>query len=244
MRISWVMSFVLFMLVSATVTAQRRGPTPTAGPVTLAIHVADPAGTPVGDVRVTLTGVVSRSTRTERGRAVFENLPTGQYNLRFEKPGFIAHDQDVTGKGSKPIDVKITLQPEPVAPDKPAEPVAPPAPSPPPADTKMVVLDMPAFIEKNYIGRAAGKTTPMACASGGSSTLIQINEPLAEHTHDDADEFIYVIAGQGVARLSGREESLGPAVFMMIPRGMPHTVSAGPKKPLVMMSLRTGPGCR
>lgn len=242
MRVSWMMSFVLLTLVSATVAAQRRGPTPTVGPVTFAIYVADPAGAPVSDVKVTLTGVVSRTSRTERGRTVFENLPTGQYNLRFEKPGFVALDQDVAGKGSKPIDVKITLQPEPVEPARPEPP--PPPPVAPPADIKMVVLDMPAFIEKNYIGRAAGKTTPMACASGGSSTLIQINEPLAEHTHDDADEFIYVIAGQGVARLSGREESLGPAVFMMIPRGMPHTISAGPKKPLVMMSLRTGPGCR
>ena len=105
-------------------------------------------------------------------------------------------------------------------------------------------LAMPAFIEKNYIGRAAGKTTPMGCAPGGSSTLIQINEPLAEHMHDDSDEFIYVIAGQGVARLSGREETLGAAVFLMIPRGMPHTISAGSNNPLVLMSLRTAGGCR
>jgi mannose-6-phosphate isomerase-like protein (cupin superfamily) len=107
----------------------------------------------------------------------------------------------------------------------------------------MVVLDMPAFIEKNYVARAAGKTTPMGCAAGGSSTLIQINEPLAQHTHDDSDEFIYVIAGQGMARLSGREESLGPAVFLMVPRGMAHSISAGPKKPLVMVSIRAGDGC-
>ena len=242
MRITWLLSFVLLTLASGAVDAQRRGAAPTTGPVTFAIYVADPAGTPIGDVSVKLSGVVSRTTRTERGRTVFEGLPSGPYQLRFEKPGYKPLDHEVAGKGSKPIDVKVTLEPEPVAPPTPVE--APPPPPAPAVETKMVVLDMPAFIEKNYIGRAAGKTTPMGCAQGGSSTLIQINEPLAEHMHDDSDEFIYVIAGQGVARLSGREEPLAAAVFLMIPRGMPHTISAGSKKPLVLMSLRTGGGCR
>jgi mannose-6-phosphate isomerase-like protein (cupin superfamily) len=242
MRISWVLPIVLLTLASSAVDGQRRGATPTTGPVTFAIFVSDPAGTPIGDVTVTLTGVVTRTTRTERGRTVFESLPAGQYRMRFEKTGYTPLDHDVTGRGSKPIEVKVTLEPEPVAPPKPVE--APPPPPPPAVETRMVVLDMPAFIEKNYVGRAAGKTTPMGCATGGSSTLIQINEPLAQHTHDDSDEFIYVIAGQGTARLSGREEALGAAVFLMIPRGMPHTISAGPKKPLVLISTRTGSGCR
>jgi len=242
MRNTSLLSIVLLTLLAGSLEAQRRGAAPATGPVTLAIYVADPAGTPIGDVRVTISGVVSRTTRTERGRTVFEGLPSGQYQLRFEKTGYLPLEQEVTGRGAKPIDVKVTLEPEPVAPPKPVE--APPPPPAPAVETKMVVLDMPAFIEKNYIGRAAGKTTPMGCAAGASSTLIQVNEPLAQHTHDDADEFIYVIAGQGMARLSGREESLGPAVFLMIPRGMAHTISAGPKKPLVMMSIRAGDGCR
>ena len=32
------------------------------------------------------------------------------------------------------------------------------------------------------------------------------------------------------------------SVFLMVPRGMPHTISAGPKKPLVMMSTALGSG--
>ena len=242
MRMTAFLAIVLLTLGSGAAGAQRRGAAPTTGPVTLAIVVTEASGAPVGDVRVSLSGVVTRSGRTERGRTVFENLPSGQYTLKFEKPGFITLDREVTGKGAKPIEVAVTLEREPPPPPKPVEP--PPPPPPPPADMKMAVLDMPAFIEKNYIGRAAGKTTPMGCAAGGSSTLIQMNEPLSLHTHDDADEFIYVIAGQGMAKLSGREESLGPAVFLMIPRGMPHTVTAGPKKPLVMMSVLAGAKCR
>jgi mannose-6-phosphate isomerase-like protein (cupin superfamily) len=236
------LAILLVLLVSGPASAQRRG-APTTGPVTFAINVTDPSGAPVPDVRVTVTGVVTRTSRTERGRTVFENLPSGQYTLKFEKPGFVTVEKEVTGRGAKPIDVAVTLEREPEPEPKPVEKPLPPPP-PPAADVKIAVLDMPAFIEKNYIGRAAGKTTPMGCAPGGSSTLLQMNEPLAQHTHDDADEFIYVIAGQGMAKLSGREESLGPAVFLMIPRGMPHTVTAGPKKPLVMMSVLAGDKCR
>ena len=102
---------------------------------------------------------------------------------------------------------------------------------------------MPAFIEKNYVGRAAGKVTALGCASAGPGTLMQINEPVAEHAHEDADEFIYVIAGQGTAQFGERKEPLGAAVFLMIPRGMTHTLTAGPKKPLVLMSIRAGERC-
>lgn len=237
------LAILLVLLVSGPAAAQRRGAAPTTGPVTFAINVTDQSGAPIPDVRVTVTGVVTRTSRTERGRTVFENLPSGQYTLKFEKPGFVTVEKEVTGRGAKPIDVAVTMEREPDPEPKPIEKPLPPPPAPA-ADVKIAVLDMPAFIEKNYIGRAAGKTTPMGCAPGGSSTLLQMNEPLAQHTHDDADEFIYVIAGQGMAKLSGREESLGPAVFLMIPRGMPHTVTAGPKKPLVMMSVLAGDKCR
>jgi mannose-6-phosphate isomerase-like protein (cupin superfamily) len=234
---------VLALIVVRQLDAQRGEAPPRSGPVTFAINVTDAAGAPIGDVTVNLSGPVTRTTRTERGRTVFESLPTGTYKFRFEKAGYVTLEREVAGRGAKPIDVKVSLESVPVEapPPKPVEVVPPP---PPPVDVKLAVLDMLPFIEKNYIGKAAGKTTPMGCATGGSSTLLQVNEPLALHTHDDADEFIYVISGQGIARLSGREESLGPAVFLMIPRGMPHTLSAGAKKPLVMMSIRAGDKCR
>lgn len=239
MRITLTLSILLLVAVPRQLDAQRREAPPRTGPVTFTIAVADPSGTPIGDVRVSLSGAVTRTTRTERGRTVFEGVPAGDYRLRFEKTGYITLDREVTGRGAKPIDVKVTLSPEPLPPIEPVGTLPPPV-----VDAKMVVLDMPAFIEKNYVGRAAGKTTALGCATGATSTLIQINEPLALHAHDTADEFIYVIAGQGMARLSGREEPLGPAVFLMIPRGMPHTLTAGPKKPLVVLSVRAGERCR
>ena len=241
MRTMSILLLSLLAVSSAPLGAQRgaaRG-----GNVTFAVLVSDPAGTPIPEVKVILTGAAERTSRTEAGRIVFEGLPAGTYRFRFEKDGFVPFEKELAARGSTPIDVKVTLTPVPPA-AKPVEPVAPPPPAPPPpSDAQPVVLDMPAFIEKNYVGRAAGKTTPLGCSSHGSATLIQINDPIADHAHADADEYIYVIAGQGVAKLGTREESLGPGVYLLIPRGLAHAFTTGPKKPLVMISIRAGDMC-
>lgn len=220
--------------------AQRRGGG--GGTVTFAIFVSDPAGAPIPGVKVVLTGAAERTTRTEGGRAVFEGIPAGAYRMRFDRDGFVPLERELAGRAGAPIDVKVTLTPAPPPPAPPPPVALPPPPPQPHVDAKLVVLDMPAFIEKNYVGRTAGKLTAMGCSTGGTATLVQVNEPVAEHTHADADEFIYVIAGQGLASLAGRQEPLGPAVFMMIPRGMPHALTAT-KKPLVLISTRAGETC-
>lgn len=231
----------VFAALAAPLAAQRRGSAP-AGRVTFAVFVADPSGKPVTDVKVTMTGPAQRSSRTEAGRIVFEGLPAGSYHFRFEKDGFEPLERDVAGRGSAPIDVKVSL----VVAAAPPKPLAPVGPLPPAASATangVVVLDMPAFIEKNYVGRASGKTSPLGCGTAGSSTLIQINDAIATHTHADADEFLYVVAGQGSLNMGDRQEPLGPGVYAMLPRGVAHGFTTGPKKPLVMISTRAGDRC-
>lgn len=229
---------VVLLLTTTYVThtaAQRRGSR--GGAVTFAVTVNDATGKPLTDVRVTLTGPASRSSRTEAGRIVFEGLPAGSYKFRFEKEGYDTVERTVAARGSAPIDVKVSLAKE-LPPLNPVDRL-PPAPT----NAKPVAIDMPAFIEKYYVGRAAGKTTPITCASGGGATLLQMNEPVAEHTHADADEFLYFIAGQGAARFGERVEALGPGVFVMIPRGVAHVLTPAVKKPLVALSIRAGEKC-
>jgi len=235
MRKSLVAAILLLMALPAPASAQRRGG---GASVTFVINVSNPEGTPVGEVSVTLNGPASRSTRTERGRAVFEGIPAGVYRLRFEKTGYIPFEREVSGRGGAPIDVKVTLTPLPGPPPAPV-----PTLPPPPVSAKFVVLDMPAYIERNYVGKAPERMTTMACAQGGTATLVQINVALVEHTHADADEFVYVIAGEGSARMGQRLEPLSPGVFMMIPRGTAHAFAVGSKKPLVFVSTRAGDRC-
>jgi len=229
-------------LVGLPLAAQRgTAPrAPTTGPAAFAVTVTDPSGTPLTDVDVTVTGRAQRSGSTEGGRIAFEDLPTGPYHFKFEKDGYDPVEQDVTGKRGAPVDVKVTMTPKP----KPVEAPPPPAPEPKaPSTVKPVVLDMPAFIEKHYVGKASGTTTPMACSDGGSATLIQANEPIAQHTHADADEYVYVIAGEGNARMGERVEPISAGVFLMIPRGAPHAFTVGKKHPLVFVSTLAGGHC-
>jgi mannose-6-phosphate isomerase-like protein (cupin superfamily) len=85
--------------------------------------------------------------------------------------------------------------------------------------------------------------SPLACGTGGTATLIQINDPLADERHADADEFLYVIAGQGNALVAGLQEPLGPGMFVMIPRGVSHTLTRSGRNPLVMLAVRAGDKC-
>jgi mannose-6-phosphate isomerase-like protein (cupin superfamily) len=240
---------IAFAGVAAFPLAAQRGSTqpqrgsaqraPATGPAAFAVMVTDPSGKPITDVNVTVTGKANKSGSTEGGRIAFEDLPVGPYHFKFEKEGYETVEQDVVGKRGAPVDVKVTMTPTP-----PPAPPPPAAPEPAPTvNAKPVVLDMPAFIEKYYVGKASGTTTPMACSDGGSATLVQANDPVAEHTHADADEFVYVIAGEGSARMGQRNEPLSAGVFMMIPRGTAHSFGVGKKHPLVFVSTLAGGHC-
>src|SRR6476620_800972 len=97
---------MLLLGVCSFPLAAQRGAVRT-GPVTFAIMVKDAAGAPITDVRVAVTGPAQRNSRTEGGRLVFESLPTGDYTFRFEKAGYVPVEQQVTGRGAKPIPVEV-----------------------------------------------------------------------------------------------------------------------------------------
>lgn len=224
--------------------AQRRpaAPARAAGSATLAVRVTDPAGAPLGGVRVTLAGAAERRATTEQGLIAFENLPVGLYRLRFERDGFVTLERELTARRGAPMDVKVTLTPAPEPPPPPPAPV-PALPPPPAGDAAPIVIDLPAFIEKNFVGRESQKISALACSSGATATLMQLRAPVAEHSHPDWDEFLYVIAGQGTARLKTRDQPLGAGVFVMVPRGVAHAFAASGRNPLVMLSIRPGDGC-
>jgi hypothetical protein len=236
---------ILLLAGQAATPAPRTQRRPV-GNATFAIMVSDPDGTPLGDVKVTLDGPVAREVRTERGRIALENLPFGTYRLRFDREGFVSFEREVVARGAAPIDVKVTLTPAPPPPPPPEPPAAPQpeASDPAPAlSSTPVAIDMGDFIEKNYIGRSSGKTSPLACATGGPATLIQVKDPIVQHSHTDADEFLYTIAGQGSVRAGGRDQPVGPGTFMMVPRGVPHLIVAVNRNPLVLLSIKAGEQC-
>jgi hypothetical protein len=237
MRLKLALALLVAGCVVMSVHAQRRS----GGLATLAITVTDPTGTPLTGVRVTLEGPASRQTRTERGRIAFEELPVGTYRLRFDHDEYLSFEREVVARAGAPIDVKVTLTPAPKPPPPPPEP-AKPAP-PPVLNVSPAAIDVPDFLEKNYVGRAVGKVSPLTCATAGSAVLLQMREPLEEHAHDDSDEFAYVIAGEGTARIAGADHRLQAGMLLMVPRTVRHGFTARGRNPLVVISIKAGLPC-
>jgi mannose-6-phosphate isomerase-like protein (cupin superfamily) len=235
MRITPLVITAAIVAIGGGAEAQQRA----ASNVTLAIAVADPAGAPIANALVTLQGPEDRSSRTERGRIAFEKLPAGTYRLRFEHDGFVTFEKEVAARGAKPIPVEVTLTPAPpVKPVPCVEPVVPPAPTVAP-----LALDLPAFIEKNHVGRDPSKISAITCTPGGGASLIQIREPMPEQLHADADEFLYVIAGTGSVRIGDRVEPLQSGSLALVPRTLPHVITASGRSPLFLLSIRAGEKC-
>lgn len=217
---------------------QRRAPARTA---TFAILVMDPTGAEIPNVAVTVEGPTPRTTRTEGGRIALENLRPGEYLIRFEKEGFLTLERQVIARAGKPIEVTVALKP---APEPPEPPQPPPAEeSKAPSTAKPAAFDVPGVIEREFIGRAPLKTTPLVCGADANATLIQLNDPVGDHTHDESDEFIYVVAGEGAANVGGAAHKLRAGVLLFVPRGTTHRFSQSGRNPLIVLSMKAGGNC-
>ena len=225
------------LAAGVAVDAQRRGAR--AKTATLAVLVTDASGAQIPSVLVTLEGPTPRTTRTEGGRIALENLVPGEYLLRFEKDGFLTLERQLTARAGAPIEVNVSLKPAPEPPPPPAPVETPKAPS----DAKPAAFDVPSVIEREFIGRAPLKTTPLACGTDSSVTLIQVNDPVTDHAHGDADEFIYVVAGEGAANVAGAAHQLHAGVLLFVPHGATHRFSQSGRNPLIVLSTRSGEGC-
>lgn len=236
---------ILLVIASGFPAHAQRGERAAAagGTVSFAVVVTDSTGAPLPGVDVDVSGPADRDARTEAGRIAFEDLPAGTYRFKFQKNGFITIERDVVARGRVPIDVKVAMDAAPALPPAAPVPVAAPPLPRPSVDAKPLLLDLPSFIEKNYVGKAPQKTSALICTSGGPATLLQLNDTVAENTYADADEFIYVIAGQGTATLGSDQDPLEAGTFLLIPRGTKHAFVPGPKKPLVMISILAGGTC-
>jgi mannose-6-phosphate isomerase-like protein (cupin superfamily) len=225
---------------SATVPATAR--------TSAVAFVTDQSGTAVPDVHVTVTGPVDREGTTGRdGTLRLQGLRAGAYRLRFQSSDFITLERDVTIKAGSLVEIDVALnreQPKPKP--KPAEPESAPAPAPtagripvssdPSASAEMVAL--PDWIERNLIGRSdplkesiVGKT-PVTTA-----TVVQVREPLKDRVRTDADEMLYVIAGEGILRAKGKELTLDAGALVVVPRGVVYSLERRGRNPLIALSI-------
>src|SRR5688572_30082738 len=214
----------------------------------ITIQVTDGLGAPLSDTNVTTTtGVVSREGVTAAdGSLRMINMRPGTYRLRFVREGSMTLERELTLRSgeSATIDVSLTAAPPP---PKEPEPVAPPqAPTPvlgPPGDPK--VTPVPLFLEKNFIGGREGrKDSPLGCTPTGTATLHQLRDSWLEHTHDEAEEWIYVVAGEGTLRIGTSAQKVQAGTFSLVPHTVSHALIPQGRNPLIVISVLSGPACK
>jgi len=217
----------------------------TAKAPTVAIQVTDATGAPLADATVTTTsGVVSREGITAAdGSLQWINMRPGTYRVRIEREGSVTLERELVLRAGEAATMDIALSPAPPMPKAP-EPVAPqPAPLGPPGDPK--VTPVPLFLEKNFIGGREGrKDSPLGCTATGTATLHQLRDTWQAHTHDTAEEWIYVVAGEGTLRIGGADQKLQAGTFSLVPHTVSHTLVPQGRNPLIVISVLSGPPCK
>ncbi len=230
---------------AAPTPARAPAPRPRATPPTQVI-VRTNSGNAVEGVRVTVSGGTGQQTQTDAKGMSAVTLPAGSYRFRFEHEGFITLERDVTVRAGQPTEVAVALD---MAFTPPPPPPAPEPPPPPPAPKPVAGgpptnLSIPQFLEKNYIGRDPLKESVVGCTATATTRILQLRDSLASHTHDDLDETLYVVAGEGVIRVKGEMMTISPGSLAVIPRGQPHSTERSGRNPLILLSTLTGAPCQ
>jgi mannose-6-phosphate isomerase-like protein (cupin superfamily) len=220
-----------------------------AAPTTVTVTVTDRAGAPLADVHVLLTGLLDRSGSTASNGVVrFDGLRPGLYRLRFEGQAFVLLEREVEIRAGQPApSLSIALTPAPPAPPPPPAPAPPPPPQvmtlPPPG--KPLAINVPDFIEKNFITSGQPqKVTAVSCSGLGNTILWQVREPWDNRQHEGADAMLYVVGGEGTMRLDGREIELQAGSFTQVPRGTTYALARRGRRPvLIILATLVGEPC-
>jgi mannose-6-phosphate isomerase-like protein (cupin superfamily) len=220
----------------------KRRPAPAAS-VTVTITVTDDKGEAIGGVKVTtsIDGAEKDAQTTAGGIARFLSVKPGEYRVRFEHESYITLERDIVVKGVG-LDLTVPLSTAPAPPPKAPEPSAAGSNNAPPGDAR--ALSIVDFLESNHLsGRDPSRTDQLGCTASSKTTLIQVRDSLEEKAQADADEVLYVVAGEGTLRLGNKDVSLQAGGLAVVPRGTVRGLTRKGKNPLMLLSVVSGPPC-
>ena len=84
-------------------------------------------------------------------------------------------------------------------------------------------------------GTATSQAAMMTLPPGESSSESSRNE------HAWAEQWLYVVAGEGVARTKQKKFTLAPGILLLIERGEPHEIENTGELPLVTLNIYAPP---
>jgi mannose-6-phosphate isomerase-like protein (cupin superfamily) len=242
------LAIALFLLAAATPHARQAAAT-TNKPGSLALTIAGENGVPLSGANVRLSGASNDRVGTSGadGLVTLVNLPPGTYRARITREGYITLEKEVTIRAGIKLATEAVVT---AAPPAPAPPPPPPAPTPTPQNTALKpgqpsyssIVDLATQMEKEL------RNTPtverdLGCSGGSASRLIMTRENIAMHTHADADEMLYIAAGEATLTVADKERPVEPGWFTVVPRGASHSLTRKGRPALLILSVRSGPAC-
>jgi hypothetical protein len=228
---------------------------PVASTTTLDVRVTNRSGTPAPDIRVSVVGAtLEEGTTDASGSVAFKAVRPGAYRIRAEGEGFVALEKELTVRAGVPAKTDFALSAAPPPPPPPPPPPAPPLPSvtvtpPPPAPPPMGprgqlrALSMPDLAEKSIGGRESVKVVPVGCSGRTNARLIVLRDSLPTGAYADADESLYLIAGEAVLTADSKQQALAPGWFTLLPRETKFEIARKGRNPAIFLSLLTGRLC-
>ena len=220
-------------------------------PATVELAVTTMVGMTIPGATVKAEGPTSRAGTTgPDGRIVFENLPAGTYRFRIERDSFVTLEKEIPAWAGVRTASQAVLSAGAATPAPAAPP--PPAPMPTPSMSTPVlkageprVLSLTDDIAEKLIReKDPVAERQLGCSGATASRLVRVNDSLAVHSHADADEVLYIIAGEATLKLGDKEQTLVPGWFSLVPRGMSHSLTKRGRGPVLLLSSVSGPPCQ
>jgi len=243
---------MLYLLFASAISVQaaQTPQTPSAPappkPTQLDLRVTDRSGMLLDNAHVTAEGPSSRDGATDHGAVSFKNLTAGTYRLRIERDGYVTLEKDVTVKAGvgNAAEAALTAAPPPPPPPPAPTPVVVAAPAPVLTAGPPSVASIPDLADGTQrLGSDASKETPLGCSGATAARLLQARDVINGKVKPDADETLYLVAGEGTLHLAGKDYVWSAGSFAMVPRGSDYSIGRRGKNPIIVLSTINGPVC-
>jgi mannose-6-phosphate isomerase-like protein (cupin superfamily) len=226
---------------------QSAPPSPSsARPGSIDLTVTSQSGALLSGATVRAEGLSSRQGSSgPDGDVVLTNVAAGTYRCRIERDGYITLEKELTVKAGARSAAEAVLSPAPPpsapAPAPPAPVAAPPALMPGSPAMMSLTDELADALVKS---KDAVAEHLLGCSGATAAKLIRVRDSLPSHTHADADEFLYMVAGESATlTIGGKDQVIGAAWLGVIPRGTAHALTRRRGPYLLVLSILSGPPC-
>jgi mannose-6-phosphate isomerase-like protein (cupin superfamily) len=83
----------------------------------------------------------------------------------------------------------------------------------------------------------------LSCSTNTRTTLVQMGPTQPERLYESAEATYFVLSGEGIVHMDGKDTSLKLDGFVSVPRGVSHSLTRTGRKPLIFIMQLSGEPC-